>query len=280
MGDREVSDCLLLQGVKVKYLLLVGYLSVVVAAELLIAFNQFVIGLLCYYVLLAAVFILAVRFHLSAQVKDGLLTSDKKVLASSAHFYFALMLTPLIRVLGLPIMFSGLAAGFQLILVTAPVISAVLLIMRLVGIRPRDIFLSISSPDLFFLLIQMIIGLTGVPLGMLEEKILTERPLLFPSPFRYGELVLILIFVSGFLEELIFRGVLLKAAWEYLGKIAGSIYVSLLFAALQITHLLLLEIVFSFLVGLFFCWVVRRTGSIWGVTVAHGLMHFILYYNV
>jgi membrane protease YdiL (CAAX protease family) len=262
-----------------KYLLLGGYLSVVITAELLIAFNQAVIGLICCYILLAAVFIQVVRCQLSAQAGD-VLSPDKKVLVSSAHFYFALMLVPLIRILGLPITVSGLPMGYQLILVGVPVISAVLIIISLAGYRPRDIFLSIFSPVLFFLLLLMIIGLTGIPLGLLEEKILTERPLLFTSSFRYRELFLVLILVSGFLEELIFRGVLLKAAGDYLGKTAGPIYVSLLFAALQITHLLFLEVVFSFLVGLFFCWVVQRTGSIWGVTVAHGLMHFILYYNV
>jgi membrane protease YdiL (CAAX protease family) len=76
---------------------------------------------------------------------------------------------------------------------------------------------------------------------------------------------------------LIFRGVLLRAAGDYMGVIGGSLYVSCLFAALQISQLLFLGVIYAFLVSLFFCWIVRRTGSIWGVTIAHGLMNMLLY---
>ena len=57
----------------------------------------------------------------------------------------------------------------------------------------------------------------------------------------------------------------------------GIIYVSLLFAVLHMAFISLIDIVFVFTVALFFGWVVKKTGSLFGVTLAHGTINALLY---
>ncbi len=52
---------------------------------------------------------------------------------------------------------------------------------------------------------------------------------------------------------------------------------SLLFAVLHIGFLSLIDVVFVFAVALFFGWVVKKTGSLLGVTLAHGITNILLY---
>lgn len=79
----------------------------------------------------------------------------------------------------------------------------------------------------------------------------------------------ILLVSTGLLEEVIFRGVLQNAAMRALG-VPGLVDVSALFAVLHIGHLSVTDVLFVFLVGLVFAALVRRTGSLLGVTLAHG----------
>ena len=262
-----------------------AYFLAVAAVELMVAFDKACAGLIFYFFLLAAVFIQAIRSQPSVRVNAGLNAVDKAPAGrllpdSKIRFYLALMLVPLTRIVGLPLFLADFPMAYHLILVGVPLFTAAFFIIRFAGYRVQDIYLTFSSPVLYFLTLQLIIGVTGIPLGLLEHKLLPETQPLLPPPFRHGEAAFILICFSGFLEELIFRGVLLRAAGDYMGKITGSIYVSCLFAALQIPRLLFLEVIFAFLVGLLFCWMVRRTGSIWGVALAHGLMNMMLYLDV
>ena len=57
----------------------------------------------------------------------------------------------------------------------------------------------------------------------------------------------------------------------------GIIYVSLLFAVLHIGFLSLIDVVFVLGVALFFGWVVKKTGSLLGVTLSHGITNILLY---
>ena len=81
---------------------------------------------------------------------------------------------------------------------------------------------------------------------------------------------------TGFVEEFIFRGVLQRSAWERFGW-RGLIYVSSLFAILHIGFLSWVDVVFVFGIALFFAWVVKRTGSLLGVTLSHGITNITLY---
>ena len=90
---------------------------------------------------------------------------------------------------------------------------------------------------------------------------------------------LIIIVCTGFVEEFIFRGVLQRTAIEAFGW-RGIAYISALFAILHMGHRgpfpWIVDVVFVFAVALFFGWVVKKVGSLFGVTLAHGITNVLL----
>jgi len=119
--------------------------------------------------------------------------------------------------------------------------------------------------------------LLGVALGLVELWILQPDPLI--SSLRWQELavpVLILLVSTGFTEELVFRGVIQRVSLES-GLRYGILYVSILFALLHVGYGSLTDVAFVFAVGLLFGYLVARTGSLLGVSLAHGLTNVGLY---
>jgi hypothetical protein len=84
-----------------------------------------------------------------------------------------------------------------------------------------------------------------------------------------------LLIFTGFIEELLFRGLIQKAAIDLLGARGGILLVSLVFGVFHFGWGSPLDVAYVGLVGLFFGWVVWRTGSILGVTLAHGLANIM-----
>ncbi len=91
-----------------------------------------------------------------------------------------------------------------------------------------------------------------------------------------------LLLPAGLVEELIFRGVLQKAAVEAFSG-WGIVYVSYIFAILHIgwiraeSPLALLDIVFVFMGALFFGWVVKKIRPLFGVNRSHGITNIVLF---
>jgi hypothetical protein len=81
---------------------------------------------------------------------------------------------------------------------------------------------------------------------------------------------------TGFTEELVFRGLLQSLSLPIMGRFA-FVYVSLLFAVMHIGYRSLADLVFVFTVGLYFAFVVQWSGSILGVSLAHGVTNTTLF---
>jgi membrane protease YdiL (CAAX protease family) len=118
-----------------------------------------------------------------------------------------------------------------------------------------------------------VIALGGIPLGLLGYAIAQPKPL--PS----GELLnnpvvafIILTIFTGLMEEILFRGLLTDSAERFFGPVAGTLGVSVLFAVFNVGGGLWFAI-FALYYGLTFSLIVRRTGSLVGVTIAHGLLN-------
>jgi hypothetical protein len=121
------------------------------------------------------------------------------------------------------------------------------------------------------------VALSGLLFGVIEYLILAPEPMVTELTWQEVWLpALIFLMCTGFVEEFIFRGVLQRTAVEVFGG-WGIIYVSLLFAVLHMGFLSLIDVVFVFFVALFFSWVVKKTGSLLGVSLAHGITNIILY---
>jgi membrane protease YdiL (CAAX protease family) len=125
--------------------------------------------------------------------------------------------------------------------------------------------------------LQLAIGLTGLVFGAVEYVILRPDPLAPALKLAYvWQPALILLVSTGFLEELVFRGLIQNAAVDVLGR-WGLVYVAVLFAALHIGYQSLVDVLFVLGVGLFLGWAVYRTRSLLGVTISHGLTNIMLF---
>lgn len=184
----------------------------------------------------------------------------------------ALMFAPLIRMLSLSLPFLNLSLEYWWALASAPLFVMVVPVVRNLGLTRRQIGLTVGQVPT-----QAAIALLGIPFGIIEYLILQPRPMVQTLTFdTVITPALILLICTGLLEELIFRGVLQSAALKVIGR-GGLVYVSLVFAALHIGYKSAPDIMLVLVVGLTFSILVAKTGSILGVTLAHGITNIILF---
>lgn len=239
-----------------KHLLPWAYGVVLTLAELLVAFTEVRAGMFLHIGLLAGLLVQATLAYGSREYP----------------LYLTLTLAPLIRILSLSMPLAGFPLVYWYLLTGLPLFAAAGVAARLAGLSFSDCGIRWGS------IYQLPVALTGLPLGLMEYLILQPRPLLPELAWQQLLLpTLILLIFTGFLEELIFRGILQFAARRALGDIPGLFFVAFVFAVLHITHLSALDVFFVFSVALFFGWAVGRENSLLGVTLAHGLTNISLY---
>lgn len=188
------------------------------------------------------------------------------------RFLLALALAPLTRLLSMMMPLQHFRVINWYLLVGVPLFLAVFYTAR-VGNVSREM-LGLTARKLPF---QALISLTGIGLGYLEYSILHPSPLVREFSIQQIWLpALILLIFTGLLEEIIFRGLLQSSAISILGQ-AGMIYMALVFVVMHLGYHSWVDLVFVFAVALFFGWVVRRSGSILGVTLAHGLTNISMF---
>jgi len=150
---------------------------------------------------------------------------------------------------------------------------AAISLMRIQGLKLSDVGINRKKPVL-----QFLIMLTGIPFGVLEYLILK------PDPITTGLTIIDFIFLAvafilatGFVEELVFRGVFQNNAVKLFGAKTGLIAVSAVFAVLHIGWFNLLDVFLVFFIGLFFGVLMFKTGSLVGVSLSHGLTNVFLF---
>lgn len=250
-------------------LLLVHYLAVLIAAELLIAFasvtgNEWsaLLGL-----------ILEIFLMLSFPVLASLLVARDKPLAS---FLGALMLAPLLRVVSLATPVTPFTTIEWLAIISVPLLLAAGAVMHAQGLRPRDVFLSLGVRRYAPLTVALVAA--GFAIGLLEFQVIRPEPWIEGSGSSEFPLAVVAIFLTtGLTEELIFRGILLRTGIPLLGRRGAVAYVSVVFASLHIGFMSAPELLIAFVVGLVFGAVVLLTRSIWGAVGSHTLANVALY---
>jgi len=227
------------------------------AAEVLTVYLQIMAGIICHGILLV-VFVI-----------QAALAPDR----NQRNLFMALCLSPLIRILSLSMPLAPIPQIYWYLLIYGPLLAATIIVMLNTGLGPRDVGLVSHRWPL-----QVGIGIvTGLGLGVLEYVIL--RPVPLATSFTLlGVLApaFILTITTGFVEELIFRGVIQTLSERVMGM--GSVlYVSLIFAVLHIGHYSMIDVAFVFMVALLFTAMVKKSGSLLGVTLAHGIANSMLY---
>lgn len=187
------------------------------------------------------------------------------------RFLLALSFAPLIRLLSFSLPLATFPLVYWYLVTSVPLFVAAFVAARTLRLSWDLIGLTRQLP------IQIPVALTGLAFGYVEYQILRPEPLVRGLTLEQIWLpALILLVCTGFLEELIFRGLIQRTAVEAIGGL-GVLYVAILFAVLHLGYRSLIDALFVFGVGLFFGWVVERTKSLVGVTLAHGLTNVALY---
>ncbi len=186
----------------------------------------------------------------------------------------ALTIAPLTRImsLSLPLAVASIPQMYWYLIISVPLFVATILTVRTLGLGREQLGLTLRRMPL-----QLPVAATGIVFGVVEYHILRPEPLIdnLSWPYVLGGF-LILMICTGFAEELIFRGVMQYTALQALGSF-GLLYVAVLFAVLHVGYKSVQDVAFVFVVAMVFGWVVRRTGSLFGVTLAHGLTNVILF---
>jgi uncharacterized protein len=232
------------------------YLVVVTLTESVTTILEPQLGLVVYGIILAA--LLAHGAWLWGQPISRLL--------------LALAFAPLIRILSYAIPLIDFPQMYWYVLTAVPLLVAAGFLVPMLGYSRRSVGLCVGR-----LPVQLLIGLTGITFGVIEYQILAPAPM--ASSFTWQQIwlpALILFFATGLFEELIFRGIMQRAAVDALAGF-GIWFVAIVFAILHIGYHSVVDLVFVFGVGLYFGWIVARTGSILGVTIAHGLTNIMLF---
>lgn len=191
----------------------------------------------------------------------------------ASELYLAMAILPLIRVLSfvMPLWLTDQAGWFAM--VNLPLIIGTVVAARILGYSRYALGLRWGWWP-----VQLMIAASGIPLGYVERLIIQPPPLV---PSLEWQVILwpaiSLILFTGLSEELLFRGVLQQAAIKALGAWPGILFVSLMFGAMHIGWHSALDVLFVTVVGAFFGFAVYRTGSIFGVTLAHGLVNIMLF---
>jgi membrane protease YdiL (CAAX protease family) len=189
------------------------------------------------------------------------------------RFYFSLALVPLIRLMSLSLPLTDYPFVYWYLIIGAPLFLAAFFTARIMGLSIDRLVFNLRKP-----LVQVLVALSGALLGYMEYVILRPQPLV--AAFTFQEVwqpALILLIFTGLLEEVIFRGLLQQAAREHIGRWGGMIFAALLFAVMHLGYHSLFDFLFVLAVALYFGLVVQKTGSILGVTLAHGLTNIGLF---
>lgn len=232
------------------------YLMAIAGAEAITVFSVPPWGILCYIAILIVIIVRSalvnVYFH--------------------QRLILPLALVPLMRIISVTISEMNVPQIWLHLSVYSILLIAAVVVVRILKYSALDIGLNPQR-----LGTHLVIGGTGIFLAFIGYPILRPNPLI--AEFTWHEVwlpALILLIYTGFVEELVFRGVIQLGMVEELGR-WGIVYVSLLSAALYIGFLPVTWVAFVLFISLYFGWMVRETHSILGVALAHGICNIALY---
>ncbi len=234
----------------------VAVLVAVAVAELLTTWFDLGLGLAVHALTLVGLFVL----------------STKTRWREAWAFVISLAFAPLIRILSLALPLNSFPLLYWYLITSVPLFAATWAAGRSLGYSWRGLGMTLRGWPL-----QVMVGLSGLAIGAGEYLILRPEPLAAELSWRsIWQPALILFVCTGLLEEMIFRGLLQRSTTDALGR-WGVPYVAMLFAVLHVGYKSLPDVAFVLLVGLFFGWVVARTRSLLGVTIAHGATNIMLF---
>jgi len=191
-------------------------------------------------------------------------------------FYLSMSIAPLIRIVSMGMPLGYFRQEWWYLLSSIPLFATSFVIARTVPLNRREI--NLQLPELKYWPVSVLVALTGIPLGAIEFEILRPTPIVSSLDWQSVTIAsLILLIGTGFIEELIFRGILQTTVSEVYGSWWAIAYVSVLFGELHTGHMSVVDVVFVIGVALYFAAVVKSTRSLLGVSLSHGLTNIFLF---
>ncbi len=183
-----------------------------------------------------------------------------------------LTFVPLIRILSLALPMISLPRIYWYLIITIPLLIVAVMVVKILGFSRLDIGLSLKQPY-----IQIFLAPLGLVIGFVYYLILRPIPLITNLVWPDVLIPALIVFIStGLSEELIFRGILQRAATDVMGR-TGVLYIAGLYTNLHIGHRSILNPICALLLSLFLGWIVYKTGSIWGGIICHGIINIMLF---
>jgi membrane protease YdiL (CAAX protease family) len=226
------------------------YLQLITLAEVLTTLRAHSIGLVLHSIILSVLLI------------HGALEDNLRY----RRIYLTVALAPLMRVLSLSLPLAGFDLVWWYFAIGALVYLGMVFAAIVTKIPASRIGLKLGN-----LPIQLAVGMIGIPLGLWEYYILKPDPLV--TEFSLEAMLwpaLDLVIFTGVLEEILFRGLIQQSVIAVYGKF-GITFSAILFAVLHVGYGSVADVFFVFGVAMLFGLIAQKSGSILGVSIAHGL---------
>lgn len=202
-----------------------------------------------------------------------LVNSSLKISYNFSILLRSMMALPIIRIIGLSIPLIHIQQIYWYPIISIPLFAASFTIIRSQCLSFKNVGFTWGNIP-----VQLAIGLTGIFLGIIEFIILQPKPLI--TTFNLTNLLfasVILIISTGLAEEVLFRGIIQKNAMNVFGTFSGLLYTSLLFTTLHIGWNSVYELIFVFMVAIFYGYSFIKTKSLLGVSLSHGISNTFLF---
>ncbi len=185
----------------------------------------------------------------------------------------SLTFAPIIRLVSLAVPLGSFSLIQAYVITGVPLIISAVVSIRSMKLSAREVGLGLGRRPL----LQVVIIPTGLVLGVAEYLVLRPEPMVVSSSWQDFVLpALVLLVCTGFVEELMFRGIMQSTMRPILGT-ASIVTVSVLFAVMHIGYRSPMDVFIVLVAGLMFGIVAYSSRSIWGVTLAHGLTNVVLF---
>ena len=176
--------------------------------------------------------------------------------------------SPLMKLFGFtPDSVSGIA--FAKLLDAIPIVVTVILVARLSGLKPADIYLQTGKLKAW-LVVGVVSFAAFTVLFLLQAK---DQNISADRLLAYAPWTLLFVFSNAFMEELHFRGLLLKPFERLLGRHPANLCIALFFtlshAPVQYTPDILVFLAILFVLALAWGYVIQKTESLWGSVLFH-----------
>lgn|GEM_PF-5508214 len=234
-----------------------------IAAELAAALLSDTIGLIAYFSILFALLMIA------AMINDH---KERRFLTSAA-------LVPIMRLAHFAMPLNELSEPYRLLLECLPTLIGMGATMRATATTPEEIALTSSFPKS-----QWTIATSGIPLAVVGYIALKPDPLVPGITLETWQDALIpslvLAIYAGFVNIAIFQGMIQHSMLplaQSRSSISTLLLVAVMYTITQTEHLSPFFSAYTLGTGIFYAWAVKRTGTIWGTSIASGITAIGIY---